>query len=144
MKTWQLKIYFKKITYSLNIRTVQKWLVHLGFKYCTRRKNDYTTLQWQTWEWGKCCILSWFHDFIKKCFQYELCVHWWEQLPVSEYEIMCKRGDIFSGEGYTCNNENNIPYIEFHIDDNLSFSSRLDLHHFGGNLSVQKPADKKH
>ena len=81
-------------------------------------------------------------QFIKRYFEYELFVHRWVQLPISEYREMCKDGCIFSGVGYEYEKDGTT-YIEFHVDDHPSFTERDDLHPFGGNVSVSKPSDAK-
>ena len=56
---------------------------------------------------------------------------------------MCKEGKVFSWEGYQYNDQNNKPFIEFHIDNHPSLSTLAEIHPFGGNLSVCKPSNSK-
>ena len=123
--------------HNLSVRTAQRWLVKLGFEYCTRKKNYYNDKHESP------ANIAYRHQFIKRYFQYKLWAYRWVQFPVSEYNEMCNKGYVFSGKGYKYNNDKNEPYIEFHIDDNPTFPHREGLHPFGGNLSVRKPPNLK-
>ena len=122
---------------TLNVRTIQKWLSTLGFKYSPCRKNYYNDKHESEEN------IAYRHQFIRRYFQYELCTHRWVQLPKSKYEEMKTEGKVISGDGYEYKNEDDKPFIEFHVDDYPDFGDVCDLHPFGGNLSVRKPQHQK-
>ena len=122
---------------TLSVRTINVWLSKFGFKYSPRKKNYYNDKHESE------ANVAYRHEFIKRYFDYEIRTHRWVQLPLDYYEEMCREGKVFSGEGYEYVDENNKPFIEFHIDDHPSFCEYKDVHPFGGNLSIRKPAESK-
>ena len=102
------------------------------------RKNNYYNDKHESAE-----NIAYRHEFIQRYFGYELRCHRWIQLPIEEYEAMCKESDnIFSGTGYIYLDTNNRALIEFHIDNNPKFE-KLISNPFGGNLSVRRPDCQK-
>ena len=122
---------------TLSFRTIHLWLSKLGFQYSPRKKNYYNDKHKSE------ANVAYRHEFIKRYFEYEIRTHRWVQLPLEHYKEMCREGKVFSDKGYEYIDENNKPFIKFHIIDHPSFSEDIDTHKFGGNLSVHKPLGSK-
>ena len=118
-------------------RTVNNWMLLLGFKYSPRKKNYYNDKHESIEN------VTYRHLFIKRYFEYELLSHRWIQLPVSEYNRLVNKGEIFCGKGHIYKNENEDTYIEFHMDDSEYLTKLGAKTQFGGYLSVRQPKNQK-
>ena len=65
------------------------------------------------------------------------------QIPLSVYQEMVAKDEIFSGIGFEYKNKYNQTYMEFHIDNHPMFTGMGSVHPFGGNLSIRKPTTEK-
>ena len=75
-------------------RTVNNWMLLLGFKYSQRKKNHYNDKHESIEN------VSYRHHFIQRYFEYELLSHQWIQLPPEEFERLKKEGEVICGNDY--------------------------------------------
>ncbi|KAL7532560.1 hypothetical protein ACHAWF_008635 [Thalassiosira exigua] len=119
-------------------RTVYKWMEALGFKYEARRKHFYVDGH------EKPEVKKYRKGFVKRYLEREVRMHRWLSLPAYEVRQMIADGELEENQGYQYTDSNGEQLIEFHVDDHETFIERgAQLHPFGGNLSVRKPAGRK-
>jgi hypothetical protein len=129
------------------MRTVYKWMEHLGFRYQPRMKCYYVDGHEKTE------VIAYRRNFVRRYFEQEQRMFRWIQIPLLEVEAMEEAGELQKGMGqlYNANatgqrltttdmNDNNTIWVEFHINDHPSFQKRMSSStEFGGNLCVFKP-----
>jgi hypothetical protein len=83
--------------------------------------------------------------FVKLYFKYERMMHRWIQIELTEKLKLEEEEDIALAHGYHyVDPDMQVTMVEFHSEDHHPFQDKMNATtRFGGNLSIQKPADKK-
>ena len=124
---------------KLTLETVYRWFHRLGFKYEARKKGYYV----DTHEKPETVVYC--RHFLKRYLAYEIRMHRWVQLPLSQLKQMEERKEIATGLGYHYkDDQTKLDMVEFHVDEHVSFQDLASTTGmYGGNLSVRKmPGDR--
>ena len=127
-KEYQLK--------KLTVGTIYKWMLHLGFKYETRKKCYYVDNHENPQ------IIQYRNEFISRYFNYERRCFRWISITAQERSKMIEDDmlDTKSGYKYT---HNGTAMFEYHVDDHIIFQERCSRLPYGGNLSIRKDPNVK-
>ena len=96
---------------SLSIRTVNRWMHKLGFKYQTRKKTYYVDTHESS------ANVKYRHEFIERYFGYELYAHRWISISAEERQKMIDRCELDDNSGYRYKDDSGTLLFEYHIDD---------------------------
>ena len=126
----------------ISCRTVNRWMKLLGYRYCERKKSYYCDSH------EKPENVAYRYKYINRYLEREFRCYRWIQLSEEKYQQMLDEGTVFNGIPYEYNNEAGQKFYEFHVDDNLNFSTWRswpdeDSKRFGGCLSVRMPIGTK-
>ena len=117
--------------------TIYRWLVVLGFKYQTRRKGYYVDGH------ERPATVTYRKIFVTRYLNYEMRMHRWIQIPLSESTEMVESGKLIKDSGYKYVDGTGIEMVEYHVDTLDDFQIRMNKTKYGGNLSIRKdPNDK--
>lgn len=90
--------------------TIHRWLVVLGFKYKTQKKGYYVDGHERPATATYCKL------FVSCDLNYEMRMHCWIQIPLSDNTEIVELGKLIKDSGYKYLDDTGLEMVEYHVD----------------------------